>query len=584
MTPRNAPHEDRSVSIVARLRSTFLLMLLGCVGVVVWSMYSSYSALLESRLRLTRNEVARAHEIAQTLHAKVGPGLTDEQARAQAVEQIMKIRYDGKEYVWVNDMQPRMVAHPFKPELNGKDLTDFKDPAGTRLFVEMAARVKASGEGYVDYLWPKPERPDPEPKRSYVKGFAPWGWVIGSGVYVDDVVSIATQEAVAALAVMLGVAVLGMVTVEWVARGMRSRLRQAGSVMEGIANGDLTREVPHGARDEVGVLLHQVATTQQRLATLVQQIHQSADSIGTASREIASGNQDLSTRTEQTAFNLQQAAGSMGQLTATVRQSADAAAEANRMAMAAADVAERGGKVVSEVVSTMNEINESARKISDIITVIDGLAFQTNILALNAAVEAARAGEQGRGFAVVAGEVRSLAHRSAEAAKQIKHLIGSSVERVDSGTQLVADAGSTIAEVVSAAKQVAQIIGEVTVSAAEQSDGLATVNRSVGELDQMTQQNAALVEQAAAAADSLRAQAQDLVTAVGSFRLGHAASQESAVKAPAYASRPSSTPRPTVQPARSASQTHGASAAPPVRAAGSTPRSVQTAEPEWEAF
>ncbi|NUP88094.1 MAG: chemotaxis protein, partial [Burkholderiaceae bacterium] len=249
------------------------------------------------------------------------------------------------------------------------------------------------------------------------------------------------------------------------------------------------------------------------------EIRQTADSIQVASTEVATGNQDLSQRTEQAASNLQQTASSMEQLTATVRQSADAAAQANQLAASAAEVAQRGGQVVQQVVTTMDAINASSKKIADIIGVIDGIAFQTNILALNAAVEAARAGEQGRGFAVVAGEVRSLAQRSAEAAREIKALIGNSVDKVETGSRLVTDAGSTMNEIVASVQRVTDIIGEITAASSEQSAGLGTINVSVVQLDQMTQQNAALVEESAAAAESLRDQASRLAGLVATFRL-----------------------------------------------------------------
>ena len=257
----------------------------------------------------------------------------------------------------------------------------------------------------------------------------------------------------------------------------------------------------------------------QSIERSISQVRASADSINTASIEIATGNQDLSTRTEQTASNLQQAASSMVQLTGTVKQSADSARQANQLASSAAEVAQRGGSVVAQVVSTMDEINTSSKKIADIIGVIDSIAFQTNILALNAAVEAARAGEQGRGFAVVASEVRSLAGRSAEAAREIKGLIGASVEKVDAGSRLVADAGQTMTEIVSSVQRVTDIIGEITAASSEQSDGIGQVNQAVSQLDQMTQQNAALVEQSAAAAESLREQAASLARVVGTFQL-----------------------------------------------------------------
>jgi methyl-accepting chemotaxis protein len=289
--------------------------------------------------------------------------------------------------------------------------------------------------------------------------------------------------------------------------------------MRRIAAGDLATPVPAARHDEVGRMIVALADMQQRLQGLVNDVRRSTEGITTASTEIAAGSQDLSVRTEQAASNLQQTASSMEQLTATVRQSADSAQHANRLATSAASVAERGGHVVSQVVSTMNAISESSKKIADIIGVIDSIAFQTNILALNAAVEAARAGEQGRGFAVVASEVRSLAQRSAEAAKEIKALIEASVDKVDSGSKLVADAGATMTEIVTSVQRVTEIIGEITASAAEQSDGIGQVNTAVTQLDRMTQQNAALVEQSAAAAASLEDQAGRLAQVMATFKL-----------------------------------------------------------------
>ncbi|WP_328589497.1 methyl-accepting chemotaxis protein [Piscinibacter terrae] len=301
-------------------------------------------------------------------------------------------------------------------------------------------------------------------------------------------------------------------------------IRRAEELADAIAQGDLSeRDVDVSGKDEAAHLLQALLTMQQSLRKIVSEVRQSTDSISTASMEIATGNHDLSVRTEQTASNLQQAASSMEQLTGTVKQSADSARQADQLAASAAEVAARGGKVVSEVVSTMDDINASSKKISDIIGVIDGIAFQTNILALNAAVEAARAGEQGRGFAVVAGEVRNLAQRSAEAAKEIKGLIGASVDKVESGSKLVADAGRTMQEIVSSVQRVTDIIGEITAASTEQSDGIGQINGSVAQLDQATQQNAALVEQSAAAAESLKDQTARLSQAVSVFRLHDAA-------------------------------------------------------------
>ena len=299
-------------------------------------------------------------------------------------------------------------------------------------------------------------------------------------------------------------------------------IRRARDVANAIAQGDLTHRVEDGGADEAGELLRTLEAMRQALSTLVGAVRQASDSIGISSGEVAAGNNDLSQRTEQTASNLQQTASAIEQLTGTVRQSADSASQANQLAQSAAGVAQRGGEVVGQVVSTMDEINASSNKIADIISVIDGIAFQTNILALNAAVEAARAGEQGRGFAVVAGEVRSLAGRSAEAAKEIKALIGTSVERVERGTALVDKAGATMTEVVNAIRRVTDIMGEISAASSEQSQGVSQVGEAITQMDQTTQQNAALVEESAAAADSLKTQAERLSEAVAVFKLDRA--------------------------------------------------------------
>src|SRR5450830_273893 len=327
------------------------------------------------------------------------------------------------------------------------------------------------------------------------------------------------QALIVSSSVIVITLLLGALLAVMVTRSITQPLTIGVSVAEAVAQGDLTSKFDIQGRDEPADLLRSLQHMNDRLVDIVGQVRLSSDSIATGSAEIATGNADLSQRTEQQASNLEETAASMEELNSTVKTNADTAQQASRLATDATQAAEQGGAVVGRVVATMQDISASSKKISDIIGVIDGIAFQTNILALNAAVEAARAGEQGRGFAVVASEVRSLAGRSAEAAKEIKSLISASVETVESGTVLVDEAGKTMTDIVNSVQRVSDIIGEITGAAAEQSQGIGEVNQAIVQLDQMTQQNASLVEQSAAAAESLREQAQRLAEVVGTFKI-----------------------------------------------------------------
>jgi len=329
------------------------------------------------------------------------------------------------------------------------------------------------------------------------------------------------QARAALIALALGAMAATFLLALWITRSITRPVARAMGACRRIEAGDLGAEIQVGGKDEVGQLLASLRAMQAHLSAVVGGVRNSSDSVATASAQIAQGNLDLSQRTEQQASALQQTAATMEELSATVRSNVDSARQANDLAQGASAVAARGGAVVGQVVATMHGISESSRRIGDIIGVIDGIAFQTNILALNAAVEAARAGEQGRGFAVVAGEVRSLAQRSAEAAKEIKGLIGRSVEQVEQGTVLVDQAGRTMDDIVGSIRRVTDIVGEITSASAEQSSGFQQVGDAVGLMDRATQQNAALVEESAAAAESLKGQARQLVEAVAVFRLSH---------------------------------------------------------------
>ena len=357
--------------------------------------------------------------------------------------------------------------------------------------------------------------------------------------------------AIGGLALLLGAGVGWFIT-----RSITRPIGEAVRVAEAVAAGDLGSRVEVRSSDETGRLMTALRAMNENLVQIVGDVRHGTDTIATASSEIASGNQDLSSRTEQQASSLEQTAASMEELTSTVKQNAENARQANQLAMSASDVAVRGGSVVNQVVDTMSAINTSSRKIVDIISVIDGIAFQTNILALNAAVEAARAGEQGRGFAVVASEVRSLAQRSASAAKEIKVLIDDSVSNVGAGSAQVAEAGHTMDEIVASVKRVTDIMGEIMSASQEQTSGIEQINQAISQMDQVTQQNAALVEEAAAAAGSMQEQAASLVGAVSVFKLGTDGAAPAlkrpviatAARAPAPA-RPAPPARPAQKPA-----------------------------------
>ena len=389
------------------------------------------------------------------------------------------------------------------------------------------------------------------------------------------------------LLVLLGVAaiVMGIIAAWWITHTITKPINEAVKVAETVSSGDLTSDIQVHSTDETGQLMNALKIMNSNLVSIVGQVRNGTDLMATASTEIAAGNQDLSSRTEQQASSLEETASSMEELTSTVKFNAENAREANALAISAAEIASRGGAVVGEVVNTMGSINDSSRKIVDIISVIDGIAFQTNILALNAAVEAARAGEQGRGFAVVASEVRTLAQRSAAAAKDIKGLIDDSVQKVSLGSDLVDKAGQTMGEIVTSINRVTQIMTQISHASEEQSIGIAQVNDAITQMDQVTQQNAALVEQAAAAAESMQEQSAKLADVVSVFKLDGLLLPAPAQAAQAARGAPRAQPRPALPPRR-AKPAVAAVSAPPRKVASDSKRKAITASDSdgWEEF
>ena len=727
-------HYFRNLSVRRKLNLLTLLIALGVIALSVIAARMQYLDLTETRKAALKTQVELSYGILQHYHRLASTGeLSEEAAKRAALQALEVMRAENDTYYFnVYDTGYRLLMHPFRKDLVGKDMKDFRTDDGVRIYYDQVEAAKAGG-GFVNYRWAKPGSKGDVEKVAYAGLFAPWNWVVSSGVYMDDVQKQALVFT-AIMAVSGGVLVLIVLALSWViGNRIAVPLKQATAVAEGIAAGKLDSHIGPQPHDETGRLLDAMAGMQQQLhavitgqremarrhdggelsyridasafpgeyglmvqetnalvgshvqtlhdvldvvqqyavgdlsrdiarypgekaamtttvdtvkanlgrinaeikqlasaaaagdfsrrgdaqrfdhdfrlmlenlnammavsddnlgklsqllsaiaegdltarmhgdyqgvfarmrddanATVAQltqivgQIQASASSITLAAGEIASGNSDLSRRTEQQAANLEETAASMEELTSTVRQNAEHARQANQLAIGAHGVASQGGEVVGQVVTTMSAIEASSKKIAEIISVIAGIAFQTNILALNAAVEAARAGEQGRGFAVVASEVRTLAQRSAAAAKEIKGLIDDSVGKVNDGSALVHKAGATMGEIVASVQRVTDIMAEISAASQEQSAGIEQVNQTVVQMDETTQQNAALVEEATAAARAMEDQAAQLADAVAIFRLDNQVS--AAVKAVAERVEPArittvARPQPTSTPA-----------------------------------
>lgn len=487
----------------------------------------------ETRIEERRNDLANVAHIGLSIineYAALARSgvLSEAEARKQALERLRDVRYGEDGYFVVIDSSPRMVMHPIKPAMNGKDLRNNADADGRHHYVTFATVAQAPEGGFVDYVFPRPKAAsggssDAVGKLGYVVRYAPWDWIIATGAYVDDIDAALVRSLWFAGIVFVVLALLLATLVAFTNRSIQRTIGgdpgRAAQVADTIASGDLAIAIETHANDTAS-LMYAMRRMRDALARTIGQIRDAADHVATASREIATGNADLSARTESQAASLEEAASSMEEITSMIRQTADNAGTASHLATGAVQVAHRGEAMVTEVVNAMRDISNESHKMEDIVGVIEGIAFQTNILALNAAVEAARAGEEGRGFAVVAGEVRTLAQRSATAAKEIRSLIQSAVGKVSTGASLVERTGETIQETRVAIARVTEVVQEIAAAAAQQSTGVEQVNSAVAQMDTMTQQNAALVEQAAAAAQSLEEQARQLQAAIVTFRTG----------------------------------------------------------------
>jgi len=489
--------------------------------VTLWNARDVRHIRLEERQRDLQNVSETAFSVIKEygLLAQLGK-MTVEEAKTQAAARLKAMRY-GKDGYFVVQHDAVLVMHPTNSALIGKDMSGLMDANGEHVF-EKALQIGKQGGGFVDYMWPKPGSETPQPKKSYVLYYQPWEWCVVTGVYVDDIDAAYHASLAKSLGLLLGVGLLMTLAAAVLTRGMYRQLggdpSYAADIAGRIAAGDLSGKVEIRGEDRDSMLFA-MAQMQHQLTLTISDIKTSAESIATSSKQIAIGNSDLSQRTEEQASSLEETASSMEELRSIVRQNASHARQASDLTVGASSIALRGGEVVGRVIETMSGIQISSSKISSIVGVIEGIAFQTNILALNAAVEAARAGQEGRGFAVVAGEVRALALRSAAASKEIKQLIDDSVNRVRDGTELVEEAGTVMEEVVLAVKRITELVREISNASEEQCLGIEQVNQAVVQIDSATQQNAALVEQASAAAHSLEEQARKLRDVVSVFEL-----------------------------------------------------------------
>ncbi|SOE74985.1 methyl-accepting chemotaxis sensory transducer with Cache sensor [Burkholderia sp. OK233] len=510
-----------------KLWGVLSLLWLGIVVLVTASAWMHRSDLLDQRKHTLSQQVDTAMGVISYFQKKAAEKtLSVSDAKLQALESLRGLRYgtDHEGYFGIYNSAVTAILVPTNPALESRNQSGMVDPNGTHVATEIVKSSSVGGDHFVEYVWPKPGSDVPVRKITYSAFNPDWDWHVFTGVYVDDInrafraTLLRDLLLVAAILVVLSAAML--LLIHSIRASLGGEPAHAADACKRIANGDLSADLDLRPGD-TGSLMVSLKSLRDALSSVVSDVRANAESVATASAQIAQGNLDLSSRTEEQAASLEETAASMEQLTATVRHNTDNAKQAATLADSASGVAQRGGEVVGRVVETMYGIAASSNRMSEIISVIEAIAFQTNILALNASVEAARAGEQGRGFAVVAGEVRTLAQRSATAAKEIKDLIGDSANRVAAGSKLVEEAGRTISEIVASFKRVTDIVGEISSASQEQSTGIEQVNQAVSQMDQVTQQNAALVEEATAAAHAMSEQAQGLRVTVAFFTLGN---------------------------------------------------------------
>jgi methyl-accepting chemotaxis protein len=546
----------RQMGVTVSLKTKFRIFVgMAAIGMLALSAFwitSERSRILNEKEEKTRNLVEVPYSILEKYQKMEADGkLSRSDAQRVALADISAMRYEGHNYFWVNDSYPRMIMHPIKPELNGKDLSDYKDPNGTALFVEFARTVKANGSGFVSYMWAKPglDPNHPVAKLSFVKGFQPWGWIVGTGIYIDDLDAARRESATRAAGITLVCLFVLLAGALSVSRSIFHRLADMRERMKDIAEGegDLTKRIEVTSHDEVGELAQWFNTFIEKLERTIGKVSSSTYRLASASEEIAANSQEQARAAELQLDQTSQVATAMQEMAATVQQVSENAGSAATAAQKAAETARQGGQVVEETLTKMGAIAESVEnsakkirelgkrsdQIGEIILTIDDIADQTNLLALNAAIEAARAGDQGRGFAVVAEEVRKLAGRTSTATKEIADMIRGiqaetkdAVNAMEAGTQQVETgvastrkSGASLQEIIQTSEQVGDMIGHIATAVTEQSTATEEVNNSVDQISKITQSAAAGVAQATKAFEELSNLALDLQQLVQQFRV-----------------------------------------------------------------